>query len=116
MSAGGKPLGGGLLARTRVLLVFGATGEAAWEHVVDLCCQSRGHVAPEFLLFPLVFLDQTALVGLRHVLAALATNFVDGPEDDFLGGAVARAAVAREVANVSAGDIGGAVDRECHAV
>lgn len=64
MATGGKPLVGGLLARTGVLLVFGATGEAAWEHVVDLCCQSRSHVAPEFLLFPLVFLDQTALVGL----------------------------------------------------
>jgi hypothetical protein len=41
---------------------------------------------------------------------------VDGPEDDFLGGAVARAAVAREAADVSAGDIGGTVNGERHAV
>lgn len=41
---------------------------------------------------------------------------MDGPEDDFLGGAVARAAVAREAADVSAGDIGGTVNGERHTV
>jgi hypothetical protein len=116
VASGGKPLGGSLLASTGMFLVFGATREAAWEHVINFCCQSRSHVAPKFLLFTLVLLNQTALVGLGHVLAALAANFMNGPENHLLRSAVARAAVSREVANVSASNIGRAVDRESHAV
>jgi hypothetical protein len=39
-----------------VLLILWATDEVAREHVVDLCCQSRGHVASELLLFALILL------------------------------------------------------------
>ena len=116
MASGGKPLGRSLLARTGMFLILGATGEVAWEHVVDFCCQRRSHVASKFLFFTLVFLDQPALVGLGHVLAALAANLVNRPEHDLFGGAVARAAVAREVADISASDVGRTIDGKRHTV
>jgi hypothetical protein len=115
MSSCGKPLVRSFLARTGVLLVFGATGKAAREHVVDFCCQSRSHVTTEFLFFALIFLGQTAQIGL-HVLPAETANFMNGPENNLLRGAVAGAAVSGEVANVSASNIGGAVDREGNTV
>lgn len=116
MASCGKPLGRGLRASTGVFLVLGATGKALWEHVVDFCCQSRCHIAPEFLLFALIFLDQAALVGLRHVFAALASDLVDRPQNHFFGGASARVSMSGEVANVAAGNIGRTIDGEGHTV
>jgi hypothetical protein len=99
-----------------MLLVLRATREAAWEHVIDLCCQSRGHVATKFLLFTLIFFNQAALIGLRHVLTALPANLVDRPKNHFFRGAIARATVSGEVANVSASDISRTIDGESDAV
>jgi hypothetical protein len=39
-----------------MLLVLWATDEMARKHVVDLCCQSRGHIASELLLFAFILL------------------------------------------------------------
>lgn len=77
MASCGEPLGRGLLASTWVFLVLAATGEALREHVVNLCCQRRCHITPEFLLFTLILLDQAALVGLGHVFATLASDLMD---------------------------------------
>lgn len=116
MASCGEPFGRCLLASTWVFLVLAAACKALWEHVVNLCCQSRCHVAPEFLLFALILLDQAALVGLRHVFATLASDLVNRPQNDFFGGAIAGASVSGKVANVAAGDIGRTVDGEGHTV
>lgn len=43
-----------LTRRGGLLLVRSASRSTGWEQVVDLRRDARGHVRPEFLLFPLV--------------------------------------------------------------
>jgi hypothetical protein len=116
MASCGKPFGRGLLASTWVFLVLAATGKSLWEHVVNLRCQSRCHVASELLLFTLILLDQATLVGLGHVFATLASDFMNRPQNNFFGGASARASVSGEIANIAARDIGRTVDGKGHTV
>ena len=116
MASCGKPFGRGLLASTWVFLVLAATDKSLWEHVVNLCCQSRCHVASEFFLFALILLDQATLVSFGHVFAALASNLVNRPQNNFFGGASARASVSGEIPNIAAGNVGRTVNRESHTV
>lgn len=104
-----------ILAGHAVATVAGSGSRGTRNKVGDSLGNGLHHILPELLVFPLILLLESEALILAHICPAAALNLLCDVEQNLLGAPVA--VVGRlGLADIAAGDIGGAINRESHAV